>query len=60
MDRWDVIALIGIAGLGLGLGLLQLWLGITVAGAALLVVGIGGGVLAGRADARADSGKESG
>ncbi|WP_327162851.1 hypothetical protein [Streptomyces zaomyceticus] len=42
MDRWDVLALLGIALLGIGLGLLAPWLGIAAAGLVLLVVGITG------------------
>ncbi|MFE9737331.1 hypothetical protein [Streptomyces sp. NPDC006477] len=42
MDRWDVLALLGIAGLGTGLGMLAPWLGVAVAGLVLLVVGIAG------------------
>lgn len=42
MDRWDVLALLGIVLLGLGLGLLAPWLGVAAAGLVLLAVGIGG------------------
>jgi len=53
MDRWDVLAALGIALVGTGLGLLQLWLGIATAGLLLLAAGITGGVLTERA-ARAE------
>lgn len=42
MDRWDVLALLGIALLGIGLGLLAPWLGVATAGLVLLAVGITG------------------
>ncbi|AMS01562.1 MULTISPECIES: hypothetical protein [Streptomyces] len=42
MDRWDVLALLGITLLGLGLGLLAPWLGVAAAGLVLLAVGIAG------------------
>jgi hypothetical protein len=42
LDRWDALALLGIAGLGAGLGMLAPWLGVAVAGLVLLVVGIAG------------------
>ncbi|GAA2789996.1 hypothetical protein XF35_41725 [Streptomyces platensis subsp. clarensis] len=42
MDRWDVLALLGIALLGIGLGLLAPWLGVAVAGLVLLAVGVTG------------------
>ncbi|MFD8640837.1 hypothetical protein ACFV14_11065 [Streptomyces zaomyceticus] len=42
MDRWDVLALLGIVLLGLGLGLLAPWLGVAAAGLVLLAVGIAG------------------
>jgi hypothetical protein len=51
LDRWDVLVLTGIAMLGTGLALLALWLGIAVAGALLLALGVYGGIQAGRADA---------
>lgn len=54
MDRWDVLALIGIAGLGVGLGLLAPWLGIAVAGFVLLAVALTGAVIAERAARTAD------
>lgn len=45
MDRWDVLALLGVVLLGLGLSLLAPWLGITAAGVVLLALGvIGAGV----------------
>lgn len=44
LDRWDVITLAGIALLGVGLGLLAPWLGVAVAGAVLLVLGVVGAV----------------
>ncbi|WP_158515452.1 hypothetical protein [Kitasatospora sp. MBT63] len=49
MDRWDVLALLGIVLLGTGLALFAPWLGIATAGALCLVAGITGGVLAERA-----------
>ncbi|OII60103.1 hypothetical protein BJP40_00645 [Streptomyces sp. CC53] len=52
MDRWDVLALLGIALLGAGMGLLAPWLGLTVVGAALLGIGLAGSVLAEKAAAR--------
>lgn len=52
MDRWDVLALIGIVLLGAGLWLLAPWLGLTTAGAVLLGVGLFGSVLTERAAAR--------
>ena len=52
MDRWDVLALLGIVLLGAGLWLIAPWLGLTVVGAALLAIGLGGSVLAEKAAAR--------
>ncbi|MFJ2002170.1 hypothetical protein [Streptomyces chartreusis] len=52
MDRWDVLALIGIVLLGAGLWLLAPWLGLTVAGAVTLAVGLFGSVIAEKAAAR--------
>ncbi|MEW2635253.1 hypothetical protein AB0903_27315 [Streptomyces sp. NPDC048389] len=52
MDRWDVLALLGIVFLGSGLWLIAPWLGLTVVGGALLVVGLGGSVYAEKAAAR--------
>lgn len=49
MDRWDVLALIGITGIGVGLGLLAPWLGIAVAGLVLLALAVTGAVIAERA-----------
>jgi hypothetical protein len=49
VDRWDVLAVLGIAGLGAGLGLLAPWLGLAVAGLVLLGIGIVGAVTAERA-----------
>jgi hypothetical protein len=57
MDRWDVLAALGVVLIGLGLALLAPWLGIAVAGVLLLVGGVGGGVLAERAGARAAVGR---
>ncbi|MEW2631796.1 hypothetical protein AB0903_09085 [Streptomyces sp. NPDC048389] len=45
MDRWDVLALLGIGLLGTGLGLVELWLGIAVAGLALLTIGVSGALI---------------
>lgn len=42
VDRWDVLALVGVTLIGLGLFLLAPWLGITVTGAALLAVSVAG------------------
>ncbi|MFJ2701876.1 hypothetical protein ACIO3R_01590 [Streptomyces sp. NPDC087428] len=50
MDRYDVLALLGIACLGIGLGLLAPWLGIATAGLVLLGIGLSGAVLAERAE----------
>ncbi|MEU0584576.1 hypothetical protein [Streptomyces sp. NPDC006132] len=52
MDRWDVLALLGIVALGAGLWLLAPWLGLTVVGVALLCIGLGGSVLEEKAAAR--------
>ncbi|MFM9563259.1 MULTISPECIES: hypothetical protein [Streptomyces] len=52
MDRWDVLALLGIVLLGSGLWLLAPWLGLTAAGGVLLVVGLGGSVFEEKAAAR--------
>ncbi|GEC02964.1 hypothetical protein SSP24_06190 [Streptomyces spinoverrucosus] len=52
MDRWDVLALLGIVLLGTGLWLIAPWLGLTVGGAVLLGVGLCGSVLAERAAVR--------
>lgn len=52
VDRWDVLALLGVGLLGVGLGLLAPWLGLTVAGGVLLAVGLGGSVYAEKAAAR--------
>ncbi|MDN3021549.1 hypothetical protein [Streptomyces sp. S.PB5] len=52
MDRWDVLALLGIVFLGAGLWLIAPWLGLTVVGGALVVIGLGGSVLAEKAAAR--------
>jgi hypothetical protein len=51
IDRWDVLVLAGVALVGTGLSLLSLWLGLAVAGALLVVLGVAGGTQAGRADA---------
>ncbi len=51
MDRWDLLALVGVVLLGTGLALLAPWLGISVAGALLLAAGIYAGEHYGRADA---------
>ncbi|WP_405930331.1 hypothetical protein [Streptomyces sp. NBC_00827] len=51
MDRWDVLALLGIVLLGAGLYLLAPWLGFTVAGACLLALGVTGSVFAEKASA---------
>ncbi|MEV3848101.1 hypothetical protein AB0J30_15055 [Streptomyces microflavus] len=53
MDRWDVLALLGIVCLGVGLGLLAPWLGVSVAGLVLLTLGVTGALLAERS-ARTD------
>ncbi|MEU7348346.1 hypothetical protein ABZ778_31475 [Streptomyces bacillaris] len=42
VDRWDVLVLLGVALVGLGLFLLAPWLGVTVAGAVLMAVGVAG------------------
>lgn len=63
MDRWDVLALLGLAALGAGLWLIAPWLGLTVVGTVLLVVGLGGSVMAEKAAARQaliDARKEGG
>jgi hypothetical protein len=52
VDRWDVLALIGTVLLGSGLWLLAPWLGLSVAGGVLLVVGLGGSVVEEKAAAR--------
>ena len=49
MDRWDVLSLLGVLGLGIGLGLLAPWLGVSVAGLVLLGIGLGGAVYAEKA-----------
>ncbi|MGW2591964.1 hypothetical protein ACWCXC_17095 [Streptomyces sp. NPDC001515] len=49
VDRYDVLALLGIACLGCGLGLLAPWLGLATAGLVLLVLGVGGALAAERA-----------
>lgn len=49
MDRWDLLALLGIVCLGGGLALLAPWLGIAVAGLVLLVLGVAGAVSTERA-----------
>ena len=49
MDRWDVLSLLGVLGLGVGLGLLAPWLGVAVSGLVLLGLGLGGAVYAERA-----------
>ncbi|MGW2580826.1 hypothetical protein ACWCYZ_05715 [Streptomyces virginiae] len=53
MDRWDVVSLVGVVLLGAGLSLLAPWLGITVTGAVLLAVGLGGAIAAERTPAPA-------
>ncbi|WUI00216.1 hypothetical protein OHR68_43240 [Spirillospora sp. NBC_00431] len=45
MDRWDLLALLGVACLGAGLWLVAPWLGITAVGLVLLAGGIVGGVV---------------
>ncbi|MEV7282865.1 hypothetical protein [Streptomyces sp. NPDC093111] len=55
MDRWDVLGLLGIAFLGVGLALLAPWLGVAVAGLALLIVAITGALITERADAAPDT-----
>jgi hypothetical protein len=52
VDRWDVMALLGIVLLGCGLWLIAPWLALTVGGGLLLVVGLGGSIAAERAAAR--------
>lgn len=52
MDRWDVLALLGIVLLGAGLWLITPWLALTVAGGALLVIGLVFSVLEEKAAAR--------
>ncbi|WP_436772058.1 hypothetical protein [Yinghuangia sp. YIM S09857] len=56
MDRWDVLAVVGIVLIGVGLGLFAPWLGVTAAGVLLLAGGIGGGLLAERAAPKASKG----
>ncbi|MGW3417048.1 hypothetical protein [Streptomyces phaeochromogenes] len=51
MDRWDVLALLGIVLLGVGLWLLAPWLGFAVAGACLLALGVIGSVFTEKAAA---------
>lgn len=53
VDIWDVLAALGVVLIGVGLGLVAPWLGVTVTGVLLLVAGITGGVLAGRAESGA-------
>lgn len=53
MDRWDALALLGVVLLGAGLFLVAPWLGVTVTGAVLLAVGLGGAIAAERAPAPA-------
>lgn len=48
MDRWDILAALGIAFIALGLALVAPWLGLTVGGVLLLAAGVAGGVLDGR------------
>ncbi|MEU9654205.1 hypothetical protein AB0E00_35655 [Streptomyces sp. NPDC048110] len=52
MDRWDVLALLGVVALGAGLWLVAPWLGLSVVGAVLLAAGVGGSVIAERAAVR--------
>ncbi|WP_060880170.1 hypothetical protein [Streptomyces scabiei] len=52
MDLWDVLSLIGVVVLGAGLWLIAPWLALTVGGGALVLVGVGGSVIAERAAAR--------
>jgi hypothetical protein len=52
VDRWDVLALLGIVLLGAGLCLLAPWLGLTVSGAVLLAVGLGCSIAEEKAAAR--------
>lgn len=52
LDRWDVLALLGVVLLGAGLALLAPWLGVAVAGLVLLGIGIGGAVIEERAAVR--------
>ncbi|WP_435610885.1 hypothetical protein [Streptomyces sp. C10-9-1] len=58
MDRWDVLALLGITLLGAGLALLAPWLGLAVAGAVLLVLGVAGAL--GDARATGPAGRKEG
>jgi len=51
VDRWDVLALLGVVLLGAGLALLQPWLGLAVGGLCLLGIGVTGSVFAERAAA---------
>ncbi|QQM45000.1 hypothetical protein [Streptomyces liliifuscus] len=52
MDRWDVLALLGIGLLGAGLWLIAPWLALTAIGGLLLVIGLAFSVLAEKAAAR--------
>lgn len=60
MDRWDVLALLGVVLLGAGLALLTPWLGIAVAGAVLLALAVAGAVAAERAPAPAPAADQNG
>lgn len=51
MDRWDVLALLGVLMVGCGLGLLAPWLGLTVAGGIVLAVGLFGALVSEKTDA---------
>lgn len=60
MDRWDVLGLAGVVLLGAGLYLLAPWLGIAVAGAVLLAVGLAGAIAAERSPAPAPAADKDG
>lgn len=52
MDLWDVLALLGIVGLGAGLWMLAPWLGVSVASSVLIAVALSGSILSEKAAAR--------
>lgn len=55
VDRWDLLALVGVVLLGIGLAMLKPWLGVTVTGVVLLVAGVAGGALPELATMRAQA-----